>query len=86
MAEDLSSASFAGQYETVVGVKGGVEIEDAVRRCWVSAFSSRVLVYKWTRVKSDAGSVNMAVLIQRLIRADAAGGNIHRKPCDWRPQ
>ncbi len=71
VAEDLPGASFAGQYETVLGVRGADAIGDAVRRCWASAFSPRVAAYRATQ--GPLGALAMAVLVQRLVPADAAG-------------
>jgi rifampicin phosphotransferase len=71
VSEDLADASFAGQYETVLGVKGRDELEEAIMRCWASAFSARVESYR-----SSTGGEHvrrMAVLVQRLVRAEAAG-------------
>jgi phosphohistidine swiveling domain-containing protein len=66
-AEDLPDASYAGQYETVLGVSGPDEVAQAVRRCLASAGSARVRAY------SGSHRDTMAVLIQRLVAADAAG-------------
>lgn len=71
VAEDLPGASFAGQYETVLGVRGEDALTDAVRRCWASAFGTRVATYRATR--GPGGPIRMAVLVQRLVPADAAG-------------
>ena len=71
VAEDLEGASFAGQYETFLDVRGYEALVEAVRQCWASAFSARVAAYK-----SNKGQVNdasMAVLVQILVNADAAG-------------
>ncbi|HEX6246829.1 MAG TPA: PEP/pyruvate-binding domain-containing protein, partial [Nocardioidaceae bacterium] len=65
--EDLPDASYAGQYETVLGVRGPDEVVRAVLRCLASARSARVRAYSG----SHRGS--MAVLIQRLVNAEAAG-------------
>lgn len=71
VAEDLSGASFAGQYVTILDVRGADALADAVRRCWASAFSQPVAAY---RAKQGVeGIPNVAVLIQCLIHADAAG-------------
>lgn len=70
VAEDLSESSFAGQYETVLGVTGPEQLEAAVRRCWASAFSEPVEAY---RAQQHIDMAAMAVLIQRQIDADAAG-------------
>ena len=69
VAEDLPGASFAGQYESVLEVRG-LEALAAVRRCWASAFSERIATYRAARGQ-DAS--RMAVLVQRLVPAAAAG-------------
>lgn len=69
VAEDLAGASFAGQYESVLGVRGPVAVAKAIGRCLASASSARVRAY----AGASAGSDPMAVLIQRLVPADAAG-------------
>jgi len=71
VAEDLAGASFAGQYETILDVHGYDALADAVRQCWASAFSARVAAYKNSKGQTDHAS--MAVLVQQLVQADAAG-------------
>src|SRR5215207_9789947 len=73
-AEDLPGASFAGQYESVLGVDGLAAVQDAVLRCVRSAGSPRVAAYAAGRV-GDAGPAGprMAVLIQAMVQAEAAG-------------
>ncbi len=71
VAEDLPDASFAGQYETILNVRGSTAILDAVRACWASAFAPRVLSYRSSMGK--VGPPRLAVLVQRLVPADAAG-------------
>lgn len=70
VAEDLPGASFAGQYTTVLGVEGFEAVADAVRECWASAFRPHLMRYQAAR-----GLVGhpVAVLIQHLVDADAAG-------------
>lgn len=70
VAEDLAGASFAGQYETVLDVEGEAAVLDAVGRCLASAESARVRAYRDDR-RVDAAP--MAVLVQRMIPARAAG-------------
>jgi phosphohistidine swiveling domain-containing protein len=70
VAEDLASASFAGQYETVLGVRGLAALEEAVRRCWRSAQSDHALAYKAVRGIDDLA---MAVIVQKQVPAEAAG-------------
>src|SRR5919106_2979086 len=69
-AEDLPDASFAGQYESFLDVDGLEAICDAVRRCVAAAHSDRVAAY---RAVADAAEGSMAVLVQRMVPADAAG-------------
>jgi pyruvate,water dikinase len=71
VAEDLVDSSFAGLYETVLGVRGPEELIDAVRTVWASAFTDRIERYRQENDFADAPM--MAVLVQRLVDADAAG-------------
>src|SRR5260370_12362252 len=69
--EDLPNASFAGQYESVLDVRGADALLAAVRRGFVSAFSRRVTAYR--AAQAPQATARMAVLVQRMIAADAAG-------------
>ncbi|HEY7849256.1 MAG TPA: PEP/pyruvate-binding domain-containing protein [Ktedonobacterales bacterium] len=71
LAEDLPEASFAGQYETVLDVRGEEALLAAVGRCFASAFSRRVSAYRTAHGQHAVG--RMAVLVQRLVAAEAAG-------------
>ncbi|MDO3409864.1 PEP/pyruvate-binding domain-containing protein [Saccharibacillus sp. CPCC 101409] len=70
VAEDLGGASFAGQYDTFLDVRGTDEVELAVRKCLASAFSDHLLRYR-AEQRIEAG--RMAVLIQPMLAPDAAG-------------
>ena len=67
-AEDLGDASYAGQYETVLNVEGLEAVIEAIGRCLDSASSEQVRAYR----KSEARAP-MAVLVQRMVPAVAAG-------------
>ena len=71
-AEDLPRASFAGQQDTVLGVTGADQVTAAVRRCWSSLWTTRALAYR-TRQGIDHTEVAAAVVVQRMVAADAAG-------------
>ena len=71
-AEDLPAASFAGQQETVLGVRGGQELHAAVLRCWSSLWGARALAYRARRAV-DASDLAMAVVVQVLVPAACAG-------------
>jgi rifampicin phosphotransferase len=70
VAEDQPDRSFAGQYDTILNVRGREELLDAVRRCWASAFGDRVLAYRRTHGLEGG---RMAVLVQRMVPAESAG-------------
>lgn len=70
LAEDLEGASFAGQYETVLGVQGLPDLEQAVRRCWQSARSEHVRAYMKAQ---DVDELPMGVIVQEQVPAAAAG-------------
>ena len=69
VAEDLAARSFAGQYESVLDVRGLDAVFDAIRTCWASANADRVAVYRGDAKNGD----EIGVLIQRMVPADAAG-------------
>jgi pyruvate,water dikinase len=71
-AEDSSGASFAGEYETYVGLSGLEQVELHIRRCWASAFTARALTYAWKNGLSPL-NVDMATVVQKLVNARAAG-------------
>jgi rifampicin phosphotransferase len=71
LAEDLGDASFAGQYETVLGVSGASAVLGAVRRVRESAHDERVVAYR--RAHGPAGQEGIAVLLQRMVAAEVSG-------------
>jgi pyruvate,water dikinase len=81
VGEDSAEASFAGQQETYLWVRGPADIEQAVRRCWASYFSPQALSY---RARLDAGhrigTVGMSVAVQQMVDADVAGVMFTRSP------
>ncbi|MEN9935638.1 MAG: hypothetical protein RLZZ387_2217 [Chloroflexota bacterium] len=76
LAEDLAHASFAGQYVTVLGARGEAELLVAARRCWASLWSPGVAAYR-AAIERRTGETlpppGMALLVQALVPADAAG-------------
>lgn len=77
VGEDGTRRSFAGQLDTLLNVRGEAEILEAVRACWASAFGSRNVQYLAQRRgvgPPDAlASLSMAVVVQRMVDARAAG-------------
>lgn len=71
-AEDLPDASFAGQQDTLLGVRGADEVLIAIRRCWSSLFTDRAVAYRAPR-GIDPRTVELAVVVQVLVPASVAG-------------
>jgi pyruvate,water dikinase len=80
-AEDAADASFAGQQETILGVEGESQLIAAVERCWRSLHSERAVAYR-SRQGVDEAGLAMAVIVQRLVPAEAAGVLFTRDPLD----
>ena len=71
-AEDLPTASFAGQQDTYLNVVGTAAVLDAVRRCWASLWNERAVMYRSVNGIPNA-TVRLAVVVQRMVDADVAG-------------
>jgi pyruvate,water dikinase len=71
-AEDLPTASFAGQQDTYLNVVGPAAILQHVSRCWASLYTERAVTYR-IRNGFDHRKVHMAVVVQQMVFADAAG-------------
>jgi phosphohistidine swiveling domain-containing protein len=71
-AEDLPGHSFAGQYETILGVTSLDACLDAIKQCWASLWTQRAYEYR-RRNGIDHQQVEMAVIVQQQIDPDAAG-------------
>src|SRR2546423_10220366 len=71
-AEDLPTASFAGQQDTYLNVVGPAAILEHVSRCWASLFTERAVTYRQRR-GIDHRTVHMAVVVQRMVFSQAAG-------------
>jgi pyruvate,water dikinase len=71
-AEDLPSASFAGQHDSYLNVAGVPAILEHVRRCWASLFTERAVAYR-LRNGIDHRQVAMAVVVQHMVRPRASG-------------
>lgn len=71
-AEDLPTASFAGQQETFLNVKGEDRLIEAVRKCWASLFTDRAILYRANN-GLDHQSVWMSVVVQQMILPDKSG-------------
>lgn len=71
-AEDLPSASFAGQQDSFLNVVGRESVLRSVTRCWASLFTERAVAYR-AQMGFDHRTVRMAVVVQRMVFPQAAG-------------
>ncbi len=74
-AEDLPDASFAGQHETFLNVKGDFHILDACRRCFASLFTNRAISYREDK-KFDHLSVGLSIAVQKMVRSDLGSSGV----------
>src|SRR5947208_11800478 len=77
LVEDRFGSSFAGQFESYLGLEDESEFITAVRSCWAALWSTRVLRYMASHDASPADTA-MAVLVQPLVSARVAGGGLSR--------
>lgn len=68
--EDGAEHSFAGQHDTILGVRTQPELEDAVRQCWASLWSERAVAYRQANLPDIVPC--MAVVVQQMIRSDVS--------------
>jgi rifampicin phosphotransferase len=92
-AEDLPTASFAGQQDTYLNVVGTASVLDAVHRCWASLWTDRAVTYRAVN-GIDHSAVALAVVVQRMVDTEVAGvlftadpvtGRRHRAVIDASP-
>jgi rifampicin phosphotransferase len=71
-AEDLPTASFAGQYDTYLNVIGEESIIKHISKCWASLFTNRAVIYR-IQNRFDHRKVFLAVVIQQMVLPQASG-------------
>ena len=83
-AEDLPDASFAGQQDTFLNMKGEQNVIDAVKKCWASLYGARAIYY---RVKQgfDHSKVNLCAVVQMMVEAEKAGVMFSSHPSTGEP-
>lgn len=77
IGEDAPDASFAGEHDTFLWVRGETEVLAAVRRCWSSLFTERAIAYRNRIGPAEQGGAEdgmaMAVAVQQMVLAEVAG-------------
>ena len=81
VGEDSAGRSFAGLHESIIGVRGGQAVEDAIRLVWASLWSDAALLYR-KELGLDPAHSRMAVLVQEMIDAEPSGVAFARDPRD----
>jgi len=71
-AEDLPTASFAGQQSTYLNVYGGEDVVKAVKDCWASLFEPRAIYYR-VENKFEHMKVGLAAVVQMMVQSEKAG-------------
>lgn len=71
-AEDLPDASFAGQQDTYLNVRGETAVLDAIRRCWASLFTDRAILYRQQNGFAHQ-DVALSVVVQQMVLPDVSG-------------
>lgn len=74
-AEDLPEASFAGQLETFLDVRGEQALLDATKRCFASLFTDRAITYRQEQGFGQLG-IALSVGVQRMVRSDVGGAGV----------
>ena len=78
-AEDLPDASFAGQQDTYLWVRGRDSVLEHIRRCWASLYTSRAIIYRLRNGIPDEG-LSMAVGVQKMVNSRVSGVAITMDP------
>jgi pyruvate,water dikinase len=74
-AEDLPEASFAGQQETFLNIRGETDLLDACRRCYASLFTDRAISYRKTK-GFDHMKVALSIGVQQMVRSDLGASGV----------
>ena len=79
--EDLPEASFAGEHDTYLWVRGADDVLGRTRQCWASLFTDRAICYRRDRGYPEAG-LAMSVVVQKMVHPRAAGVAFTLNPAD----
>ncbi|MDD4482759.1 MAG: phosphoenolpyruvate synthase [Methanoregula sp.] len=83
-AEDLPDASFAGQQETYLNIRGEAALLAAVQNCWASLYGARAIYYR-AKQGFEESTVNIAVVVQQLVHSEKAGVMFTSHPITGEP-
>ncbi|KYK25084.1 phosphoenolpyruvate synthase [Euryarchaeota archaeon SM23-78] len=74
-AEDLPDASFAGQQETYLNIKGETQLLDACKKCFASLFTNRAISYREDK-GFDHFKIGLSIGVQKMVRSDKASSGV----------
>lgn len=74
-AEDLPDASFAGQQETFLNIKGEEELVEACKKCFASIFTNRAISYRHDKGFDDF-KIGLSIVVQKMVRSDLSASGI----------
>jgi len=74
-AEDLPDASFAGQQETYLNIRGPEQLIDACRRCFASLFTDRAISYRHDKGFGQF-DVYLSIVVQKMVRSDSSSSGV----------
>lgn len=78
-AEDLADASFAGQQDTYLNIKGNDAVLEHIKKCFASLYTSRATYYR-NKKGFEHGKVSLAVVVQKMVDADKSGVIFSKDP------
>jgi pyruvate,water dikinase len=84
-AEDLPDASFAGQQETYLNMRGADDVFNAVRKCWASLYGARAIFYR-VEQGFDHDKVNLSAIVQKMVDSEKSGVMFSSQPSTGEPQ
>ena len=74
-AEDLPDASFAGQQETFLNIRGDATLLEACKKCFASLFTDRAIAYREEK-KYDHFSIGLSIAVQKMVRSDVGASGV----------
>ena len=75
VAEDMPGTSFAGQFETYLNISGPENLLEAVKKCFISFFTDRAIVYR-DEMKIDHLKIGLSVGVQKMVRSDLGASGV----------
>ena len=83
-AEDLPDASFAGQQDTFLNMRGADDVLNAVRKCWASLYGARAIFYRVTN-GFEHEKVNLSAIVQKMVDSEKSGVMFSSHPSTGEP-